>query len=457
MSDLYGFVFQKLLYPGWESGVRRRPTLSYLEQLERSEWRSLDELKAFQGAELRKLIDRAYNHSPHYRRAFSERGLVPSDIRTIDDLPKLPLLARQEARDCFEDRMSSAEPLPRIRKMTSGTSGQPLSFAYDVGSEYWRQATKLRGYGWAGYRPGDRSLHFWGSIPAVQRPPLQKMVKAALDHLIRREHYIDCSDHSEEALSSVIRQLRELRPKVIICYAQAGAALARHVVETKSRDWDSVTVISAAERLFPSDRDVMTEAFGSSIFETYGSREVMLIAAECDAHQGLHVSMENLVVEIIVREGNTERPALPGELGEVVVTDLHNYGAPFIRYVNGDLARGSPPGRCPCGRELSRLQGIDGRQTDTLRDGQGRPVGGMFFIVVFSVLADKVRGFQVVQRKDRSIDLNLVPGALFDDSLLQIVRRNCEKAIPGIDVRMHVVPEIPAGPGGKSRVVVVEN
>jgi phenylacetate-CoA ligase len=457
MSDLYGLVFQRVLYPGWESGLRRRPTLSHLEQLQRSEWCSLDELRTLQSTELRKLLDHAFDHSPHYRRRFEERALEPSDIRTIDDLPKLPLLTREEAADSFEDRMSLAEPLPRIHKMTSGTTGRPLAFAYDVGSEYWRQATKLRGYGWAGYRPGDRSVHFWGSIAAVQAPRLKTKVKVALDHLVRREHYIDCADHSEEALSSVIRQLRELRPKVIVCYAQAGAALARQIVETNSRDWEDIAVISAAERLFPADRDAMTEAFGPGIFDTYGSREVMLIAAECQAHQGLHVSMENLAVELIVCEGNIERPALPGELGQVVVTDLHNYGAPFIRYVNGDLAVALPAERCVCGRALSRLQRVEGRETDTLRDGEGRPVGGMFFIVLFSVLADRVRGFQVVQHKDRSIDVKLVPGRLFDDSLLEMVKRNCEKAIPGVDLRMHVVPDIPAGPAGKSRVVVVEN
>jgi phenylacetate-CoA ligase len=457
VNDLYGLLFQKVLYPSWESGFRRRPTLSYLEELERSEWRSLDELKAFQARELRKLIEHAYNHSPHYRRTFAERGVVPSDIRTVDDLPKLPLLSRKIARDCFEERKSSAEPLPKIRKMTSGTSGLPLDFAYDLGSEYWRQATKLRGYAWAGYRPGDCSLHFWGSIAAVQKPALKKRIKCALDHMVRREHYVDCSDHSAAALDKVMQRIRAVRPKVMVCYAQAGAALARHVLETKSRDWEDISIVSAAERLFPNDREVMKKAFGPNVFETYGSREVMLIAAECSAHQGLHMSMENLVVELVVREGDKERPTVAGELGEVVITDLHNYGAPFIRYVNGDLAVAAAPGRCGCGRELSRLQTIEGRQTDTLRDGQGRPIGGMFFIVVFSVLADKVRGFQVVQRKDRSIDLKLVPGASFDDSLLHAVKRNCEKAIPGVDVRMHVVPEIPAGPGGKSRVVVVEN
>jgi phenylacetate-CoA ligase len=457
VTDLYGHVFQKVLYPGWESRFRRRPTLAHLRELERTEWCSLDELRALQDAELKKLLAHAFAQAPHYRRSFEHAGVSPDDIHGVDELCKLPLLTREAATDCFEERKSTAEPLPKISKMTSGTTGRPLAFGYDMGSEYWRQATKLRGYGWAGYRPGDRSLHFWGSIAALYPPPMKAQVKSAVDRFIRREHYIDCTDHSEEALAGVVRQIRELRPNVIVCYAQAGAALARHVVETKCRDWKDIAVISAAERLFPADRDVMVEAFGEGIFETYGSREVMLIAAECPAHQGLHVSMENLAVEIVVRDGETERLALPGELGEVVITDLHNFGAPFIRYVNGDLAVALPPERCPCGRWLSRLKGVEGRSTDTLRDGEGRPVGGMFFIVLFSVLAHKVRGFQVVQRKDRSIDLKLVPGGEFDDSILDMVKRSCQKMLPGVALRTEIVPEIPVGPGGKLRVVVVEN
>ncbi|HEX3593450.1 MAG TPA: hypothetical protein VHU80_00050 [Polyangiaceae bacterium] len=458
MTDVYGHLFQRFLYPSWESGLRRRPTLGHLAELERTQWSSLDELRQIQDVEFGKLLRHAYESSPYYRRRFDDISANPHDIRGIDDLTKLPLMTRDEATDSFEERKSTKAPLPEIEKMTSGTTGRPLSFAYDRGSEYWRQATKLRGYGWAGYRPGDRSLHFWGSIGAVRAPKPSEKVKQTLDHLVRREHYVDCANLSEEALEKAIRELRKLRPSVMVCYAQAGAALARYVVEQKKRDWDDIAVISAAERLFPADRAVITEAFGPGVFETYGSRETMLIAAECSAHSGLHVSMENLAVEIIVREEDGRvRTAKPGELGEVVVTDLHNYGAPFIRYVNGDLAVAMPEEQCACGRALNRLEAVEGRSNDTLRDGEGRPVAGMFFIVLFSTLADKVRRFQVVQRKDRSIDLKLVPGRAFDDSLLDMVRRNCGKFLPGVDLRTEVVPDIPVGPSGKLRVIMVES
>jgi phenylacetate-CoA ligase len=427
-----------------------------LKRLDRTQWCSLDELCALQAGELRKLIAHAWRNVPHYRTRFEQAGLAPHDLKTLDDLRKLPLLTREQAVTEQAARQSLVPPLPSIAKSTSGTTGSPLTFAYDRGSEYWRQAIKLRGYGWAGYGLGDRSLHFWGSPPS-EPPPLAAKLKVSVDRAIRREHFADCTDRSDAALREVVREIRALRPSVIVCYAQAGVALARHVNENKSRDWDDIPVITAAEGLFPTDRATIAEAFGKGIFETYGSREVMLMAAECEAHQGLHVSMENILLELVVRDANGTRPARAGELGEVVVTDLHNFGAPFIRYLNGDSAVARAPERCACGRALSRLERVEGRTTDTLRDGAGRPVSGLFFGVLFAGLADRVREFQVVQRRDRAIDVNMVPTSSADDSLLELVRRHCRRFIPGVVLRAQLVPELNLDPSGKRRVVKVES
>jgi len=456
MNDVYGPIFRYLLYPGWETAIRGRPTLSHLRRLERTQWCSLDEILTLQSRELSRLLEHVWEHVPHYRRRFAEAGVSPRDVRQVGDLVKLPLLTRQQATADFEARKSSKPPLPVIDKATSGTTGAPLVFAYDHGSEYWRVATKLRGYGWAGYQPGDRSLHFWGS-PVLARPALPKRAKTALDHFVRREHYVDCTQRSEDQLARVVAAIRKLRPSVIVCYAQAGASLARYVNQSGNRDWADISVITAAERLFPSDRENLQQAFGPQIFETYGNREVMLIAAECEAHQGLHLSMENLIVEVVVRNGDQSRPAEPGELGEVVLTDLHNYGAPFIRYLTGDLAIQHAAGRCDCGRALTRLSGVEGRSTDTLRDGAGRAVSGLFFNVLFASLAHKVREFQVVQRRDRGIELKLVPTNQFDDALLEQLRQHCGKHIPGVELRTELVTELIPDRSGKLRVVTVES
>jgi len=124
----------------------------------------------------------------------------------------------------------------------------------------------------------------------------------------------------------------------------------------------------------PGDRSVLTGAFGPAVFETYGSRETMLMAAECEAHDGMHIQEENVLVEIL-RSGRAVRP---GETGDVVITDLHNLGMPMIRYVNGDIATMAEDEACTCGRTLARIARVDGRRADTLTDLDGNAVGCRF-------------------------------------------------------------------------------
>ena len=133
---------------------------------------------------------------------------------------------------------------------------------------------------------------------------------------------------------------------------------------------------SGAERLWPHDRNQIHQAFGPA-FETYGCGEVMMIAAECEAHDGMHTAMENLIVEVIVRgpDGRV-RAAQPGEVGEVAITDLHNLACPMIRYVTGDLAIARADRRCACGRGLVSIDPIDGRVTEVLTGAEGTAVAG---------------------------------------------------------------------------------
>src|SRR5262249_43271050 len=156
-------------------------------------------------------------------------GVRPEQVRTPDDLCRLPVLTREEAQTSTGERSATIPPLPTIHKSTSGTLGKPLRFAYDVGSEHWRQAVRLRGYWWAGYRPGARALHYWA--PPATPPPALRRLKIALDRLARREHYVDCTVRGDAELLRVVEGIRRLRPEVLVCFTQAGVDLARFITE----------------------------------------------------------------------------------------------------------------------------------------------------------------------------------------------------------------------------------
>ncbi|MEA2699457.1 MAG: hypothetical protein QOI66_3728 [Myxococcales bacterium] len=453
--DTYGRLYQHILYPLWEGVLRGRPTLDRLRYLEKTQWRSLDELTAVAAGDLRRLLRHAHANVPFYRKRFDAAGVGPDDVRGADELSRLPITTRDEARTGVDERAATAGATVDIRKATSGTLGSPLTFGYDLESEYWRQAIKLRGYGWAGYRPGLRSLHYWGAgAPNTSR---LKRAKVTADHALRRERYVDCGRRSPDDMKRVVEAIVDYRPEVIFCYSQAGADLARFVVAGQHRRWETIPIICGAERLLPADRTVMNEAFGPDVFETYGSREVMLMATECAAHDGLHVSMENLIVAVVVREGpGAPRTAQPGELGEVVVTDLHNFGMPFIRYATGDLAVAAPPGVCACGRAHPRLATVEGRVTETLLDAAGNRVNGLVFNVVIAHLAHAIRRFQVVQHRDRSITLRIVPTETYDAGIENVLRQTWQRYLAGVAVTIERVDDLPIAKSGKRQVVTVE-
>jgi phenylacetate-CoA ligase len=455
VMDIYASFFRKVLFPTWERRVRRRPVVERWEDLKRSQWLSLDELHDRQSKALQKLARHVYANVPLYRARMQKAGITGEDLRAPEDLRKLPVLDVAELRANNAARESTAPPFPTLRKQTSGTTGEPLLFGYEPDSEHWRQAVKLRGYEWAGYRPGDRVLYFWGA-PLPRKPNAQTRAKVAVDRYLKRETYVPCAILGEDRLREVVHRIERLRPQVIVCYAQAGAELARFVNRNDLRTWSTIPVISGAERLLPRDRADLEEAFGPAVFDTYGCREVMLIAAECEAHDGMHLSMENLVVEILVDDGGKLRPAREGEAGIVVFTDLHNLAMPFIRYANGDIATAGPSRRCSCGRTLPRIQSVQGRTSELLRDASGTAVSGLALSFLFHDIASAVRQFQAVQHKDRSVTINLVLNEELSPSTLNDVQKNGQRLLHGVDVKVKTVPELPRNPAGKHRLVVIE-
>jgi phenylacetate-CoA ligase len=198
------------------------------------------------------------------------------------------------------------------------------------------------------------------------------------------------------------------------------------------------------------ERRVVEETFGCQATNRYGCEEVSLIACECEAHQGLHVNMDTLVVECL-RDG---RPAEPGETGALVVTDLTNYGMPFIRYQVGDTARmAAEP--CSCGRSYPLIESLEGRIADYVRTPEGEYVSGISLTENFAMVLEGVKQMQIVQDRLDHLVFRVVPGEDGNQGLEADIASLVEQRFGrGMEHQVEYVNSIQSEESGKYRFCI---
>lgn len=445
---MYDKLYRHLLLPFFDGVVKGRSTVSHWKQAERTQWLRREELEARQLQALRNLLNHAATTCDYYRQLFRSSGLQPAHVNGLSDFQRWPLMTRETIRQNRE-AMRTTAPVRRMSKATGGSSGEPLQFDLDSGSNDRRTAMMWRGYHWAGAAPGTRQLYVWGS--PIGNVPTWKRLKIDLHHRFDNHLIVSCFEFTPDKMRTHFERMNHYRADVIVAYTNPLYEFARYLEREGLEPVAPRSIIVGAEKLHSFQRELIERVFRAPIFETYGSREFMLIGAECDQHDGLHLSMENLLVEVLNDDGS---PTPGGQEGNLVITDLFNYGMPFIRYVNGDRAIAGFE-QCRCGRGLPLLKQVVGRQLDTLETPDGRKIPGEFFPHLIKDFP-AIRRFQVVQETIQQITLKLVvEGGL----LAETDRENLLGAIHActgtvVDVRLQLVDDIPLTKAGKLKVVV---
>jgi phenylacetate-CoA ligase len=389
-----------------------------LDDLRRSQWLSGEELRELQGMKLRRLLRHAYRNVPYYREKFDEAGITPEEIRTVDDLSRVPFLTKSDVRaHLYFDIMSENHAKSDVLKIaTSGSTGEPFVCFVDREQLEFRWAATLRSVEWTGYRFGDRQTRLWHQTLGMTGI---QILREKLDALLSRRKFIPAWEMSDATMEQFIRSIESHQPVLLDGYAESFNYLARYLKGRGRLNLNARGIISSAQTLPDGSRKVIEEAFGCKVFDKYGSREFSGIAYECEAHDGHHVVAEGYIVEIL-RDG---RPAKPGEIGEVVITDLNNYCLPFIRYRIGDLAEAMDNSRpCACGRGLPRVGKIEGRVQSIVVGAEGRYIPGAFFAHLLKDYDHVIRQYQIVQEKRGEILFRVVKGGRFSDSALNEIK-----------------------------------
>lgn len=447
--SVYETAFRHVIWPAYERGLRRRDTPQHIRRYERDQWLAAEDVTALQFERLHKLVHWCYREVPYYQRRWNALGITPFDIRSPGDIQKLPVLTKADIRENFEDLKATSLKDTLGYKATGGSTGEPLRFGFTRESNDRRVAVMWRGYGWAGSRMGRRTLFLWGG--AVGNPSLGHRLKDRVYNSLFARRMLDSFPMTEANMASYADAIDRWRPEVIVGYVGPLVRLAEWLLATGRKIVRPASIIGAAEALHPFQRELIERAFGAPAFNTYGCREFMLIASECEHRDGLHVNADHLVVETLDAHGKS----VQGTSGEVAITDLFNYGMPFIRYVNGDMATREHR-QCACGRGLPLLASVDGRKLDAIRTPDGHILPGEFFPHMLKDVPGLTR-FQLVQRQLDRLDLSIVRGREFDDASLEYIHREVARVLgTSATLHCHFVDDIPLTRSGKLRVTISE-
>ncbi|SFL53266.1 phenylacetate--CoA ligase family protein [Rugamonas rubra] len=442
---IYTRLVSGLLFPLHER-LKRHSSVRVRRQLEQTQYCTPEQLRQLQLERLRRLLLRAASQVPYYRELFATLGFEPQrDLRSLDDLARLPLSDKAVMRSqSARLRADDAGPLARFN--TGGSSGEPLVFyigkervSHDVGAK-WR-ATR-----WWAVDIGDPEIVVWGSPIELGA---QDRVRAARDAVLRTE-LLPAFDMSEAKLDGFIASIRRRRPRMVFGYPSALSHIARHAAARGQRldDLGVRVAFVTSELLYAEQREQISAAFGCPVANGYGGRDAGFIAHQCP-EGGMHLTAEDIIVEIIAPDG---RPLPAGQSGEIVVTHLASGDYPFIRYRTGDVGTLSDQ-PCACGRGLPLLNDIQGRSTDFVVAADGTVMHGLALVYVLRDQPE-VKAFKIVQESLQLTRVQLVLEEALTPALRALLEQGLRRRLgAGVSIELEQVERILPEKSGKFRYV----
>ncbi len=422
LSESYERIVGGGFYPFYETYLRGRKTFQYHAEFERNQWLSSDEIHALQWTRLKAVLNHAYDTTDYYRASWNALDIHPDEIRSPADFARVPILEKDTVRKDLSRLVSNKFDLAKmVHGVSGGTTGDPLKFYYDRNSYQRRMAAAMRGDSWAGWSLCGGEFYIWGA-PVLAGGGFKRF-KGQVYHAAQRRYILNSFSMTPETIAAAARAYNRAKMKHVVGYTNAIYEFARQTKEQGIELHPPEGVVTSAEKLYPHQRELIEEVFGAKVFDRYGCREVMMIGAECGHHTGMHTTADNVCIEI-ARDGEL---CEPGQIGEVLLTDLHNYGMPLIRYRLGDIA--SWKGQdCPCGRALPLLKVVEGRMLDMITLPAGRVVPGEFFVYLFKDYSE-IRQYHVIQEEPDLLRLRiglhktLLPEILctFEESVRRVV------------------------------------
>ncbi len=410
-----------------------------LQLLQKSRSWSAEALREYQEALLKDLVAHAALHVPYYREIFRERGLSSKDIRSADDLARLPYLTREIVRERKDDLLAENAPRwDRLPAHTGGSTGSPLDFYMSRATQGIERALAFSHLLGLGYRPGETIAVIRGDTFADRRKRYRYFPGSG-------QLIFSFQDLDEAALSDVVDVLTRFRPSVVRGFPSTLHILCNWM-ELRGREIPRPKyVVTSSEVLSDSLRNTIQRVLKAKVADWYGLNEMTVAAGQYSCTRCYHVHGELGIMELIPSQGDTF---------EIVGTGLHNFTMPLLRYRTGDLAEIS--NGCPvCGSPHQRITGLVGRNGDMVLTPERRIISPSLIDYSFNNLPE-IREGQIVQEDLKTIRVKVVPWDRLSDATRDRLITEIESYLqsPTMTVSIEIVDHIPQTLAGKRPIVV---
>jgi phenylacetate-coenzyme A ligase PaaK-like adenylate-forming protein len=453
MTEVLTSPSRSLPRPGSRSlslGVARlilgRSFASALDGMERAQWMSRSEIDERTSARLAELLEHASTTVPFYR-SHLRLDARPTKNTARTDLASFPVVTKHDLRSAGLDEFVS-DALPahrRLGRTTSGSSGDPFRIFLDRAALPVVFASHIFYDQWCGLAVGERYIRLVaptadyddadGAGPHAYRfrQRLARRLRERYERRTQRRTWV--GDVDPEAAERFRAEIEAFEPAYLLGYTSTLAAVSAELLRRdRPLNRRPRGVITIAELLTPERRHLIEHYFRAPIWNRYGLREFGWWAGQnCSSSpDSLHLNTELLVCEVLTSD---DSPARAGELGRVVLTDLHNRAMPLIRYDTGDLAV-AETGSCACGRTFPLIT-IVGRAHESFRSASRRFVTPGHLGAALSESGAADSQYQLVQEAPDRVRLVVVPGDVLADATRAQLQRAVESVVGG-DVQVSV-------------------
>lgn len=410
----------------------------WLRFLDESEYWPLEKIQQWQLQQVKRIVEYAYNNTEGYKQLYREANANPADIRTLEDIERLPFVTKELLRDNIE--LFSVKSKSRIYSTTGGSTGIPFGFYSAIKNICIENAFMHKGWSCIGWKPGLVTAVLRGGFVGTANKPFKYDV-------YHRELSLSSYHLTEKTIDIYLSAIEKYRPKVLAVYPSSMNMLCDILKDKEIKSPSCDFMLLGSENVYEGHIEKFRETFpDTKIFAWYGQSERVVLAPWCEHSENYHVWPFYGYTEIL---GETNERIKTGAEGEIVGTSFHNHITPFIRYRTMDTAvKGE--NFCPsCKRSFVILNKILGRRHEVIVTSTGRYIS-MTAINMHDSIFDNLKQFQFFQQEKGRVVFKYIPKTSFSCGDITVIESGLMKKFGGdVELTLKEVMEIPRTKAGK--------